>query len=595
MFPAAGGWRVRAALLALGLLASGRHAPAQTQALKAAPDALAERVEVEVVNVDVVVSDRDQGWVLDLNQDDFELLVDGKPVPIDYFAPPRGGNPSSAAVARAPSGPSAGGDAAAPANAESAALVPANLILYVDQTALESRARQITLDELRQFLRRRPAGAERVMVAAFEQNLRVLLLPTTDRARIAQALDQLEKLPARARLGSSERLQLERNVRSYGRAAMGVDAGRGAAYLRAEAQRLEQEISAWAEQEVDRERRAVAALARLVSALAAVEGRKAVVLATAGITANPALFLRSALDQQRRGLTSADSNRTPTLELLGEMLLVEFEQMVHAAQNARVAFYTVSPGAVPQAQNSAEFGSTGPGSDRPLPRDLSVVEASTSITRMAAATGGASFTIGSGLGRRLERVTAEADAAYSLGFTTGAQAGAADHRIEVRTVRTDLEVRHRESFRRRSAPERAETALSAAVTFGQAENPLGISLEVGPGTPGLKRRSGQVVPIAVGIPLRLLALLPVGDERHGAISVRVAIQDAHGRLLEGGIATLPIVVAENQLAKALVSSWYYRAEMRLAPGTQRVAVVVLDEVAGVQSTQFAEIAIPDPK
>ncbi len=74
--------------------------------------------------------------------------------------------------------------------------------------------------------------------------------------------------------------------------------------------------------------------------------------------------------------------------------------------------------------------------------------------------------------------------------------------------------------------------------------------------------------------------------------MRVAIQDARGRLLESGAAIVPIVVPEDQMAKALVSSWYHRAEMRLAPGPQRVAVVVLDEVSGVQSTTFAEIEIP---
>ncbi len=46
------------------------------------------------------------------------------------------------------------------------------------------------------------------MVAAFEQDLRVLLLPTTDPARIAQALDELESRPSLARLGNGEKHQL---------------------------------------------------------------------------------------------------------------------------------------------------------------------------------------------------------------------------------------------------------------------------------------------------------------------------------------------------------------------------------------------------
>ncbi|MDQ1349377.1 MAG: hypothetical protein QG573_2756 [Acidobacteriota bacterium] len=48
-----------------------------------------------------------------------------------------------------------------------------------------------------------------------------------------------------------------------------------------------------------------------------------------------------------------------------------------------------------------------------------------------------------------------------------------------------------------------------------------------------------------------------------------------------------------EMERALVSSRYHRAEMRLAPGPQRVAVVVLDEVSGVQSTTFVELEIAE--
>ncbi len=367
---------------------------------------------------------------------------------------------------------------------------------------------------------------------------------------------------------------------------------------RAEALRLEHEITVWAEQELERERRSIVALERLVGALAAVEGRKAVVLATAGIQGFPARGLFAALDQQRQGpvkLTSSDTNRAPTLEVRGQELLLAFEQMVQAAQNARVAFYTVSPGTPPPPDNSAEFAGTGATSARMLPRDKGVVEAASSVARLAGATGGASFTVGTDLDGRLAAVTADGDAAYSLGFTTSAAAGEKDHKIEVRALRAGLEVRHRESFGRRSAPQRAEAALAAAVTFGQAENPLEIALQLGPAKAEGKKRSGQSVPLAVGIPLRFVTLVPEGELRRGRVSVRVAIQDARGRMLESSAAIVPIVVPNDQMAKAMAGSWYHRAEMRLAPGHQRVAVVVVDEVSGLQSTTFAEIEIPGKK
>ncbi len=244
------------------------------------------------------------------------------------------------------------------------------------------------------------------MVAAFEQDLRVLLLPTADPARIAQALDELENRPSLARLGGGEKRQLEQDIRAYGRNRMRLSgemaAPRGARMQQAEIFRLENEITHWAEQQIDRQRRSIVALERLVGALGAAEGRKAVVLATAGIQAYPARGLFAALDQQRQLVVSTEANRAPTLEVRGLEVLREFEQMVRAAQNARVAFYTVSPVVQPPAENSAEFGSAGPGAAKPLPRDLGAVEAASSIARMAGATGGASYNIGVDLDRRLD-------------------------------------------------------------------------------------------------------------------------------------------------------------------------------------------------
>ncbi len=587
---------VRFTLVGLALLVSPAHGQAPARAPAAADEPFAESVDVEVVSVDVIVTargDRKGGRVLTLGRDDFELLVDGRPVPIEYFAAPRGRVASADATSPplaaesppslplAPIAPIAPAPAPAPAG-------PADLIVYIDQTALENRARHETVRELREFLRSRPAGGDRVSAAAFEQNLRVFLLPTTDPLRIAAALDELETRPSLARLGSGERMQLEHDIRNYGR-----DAARfGGGFLIAEAQRIEQEIQRWAEDQLDRQRRSIAALEQMVGALAASEGRKAVVLATAGIQANPARALFAALDQQRGVATTSDVNRSPTLAIQGQALLADFERMIQSAQNARVAFYTISPVAQPPAGNSAEFGSAGPNSDRLLPRDYGVVEAASSIARLAGATGGSSLTIGAHLDRGLEAVTADVEAAYSIGFSTDAAAGDKDHRIEVRTRQAGFEVRHRESFRRRSAPERANSALAAAVTFGQAENPLEITLKLGEGKSMGKKKGGQIFPLAVGMPLRFLSLVPAGDARRGKVSVRLAIRDDRGKLLESAAAPIPIVVPETQMEKAMVSSWYHRAELRLAPGPQRVAVVVVDEVSGVQSTAFVEIEVP---
>jgi VWFA-related protein len=560
-------------LLVLVSGASGPGAPAQESPPAAATEEFSERVEVEVVNVDVVVTDKAERRILDLVRDDFEILVDGRPVAIEYFAGPR----LAGVTAPAPPAPASAVSAETPPGASGTAVAPTNLILYIDQTALESQDRKTAIQELREFLRARPEGADRVTVAAFDQRLQIVAPATTDPAAIAAAFDQIERRPSFATLGLGEERQLQREIRDLG--TYGGDA-----------RTIEQAIVSWGEQQIDRERRSIAALAQLVDSLAAVEGRKVVVLATAGIEANPAQFLLDALDQKRGALGFSD--RGPSLPLMGQTLLAEFEEMIQGAQNARVTFYSLSPVVRPPAQGGADIWGAGSSSARPLPHDFGAAEAAASIARLTGATGGASFTIWGDLDRRLEGVTADSDAAYSLGFSTGREAGENDHRIEVKTRRADLAVRHRESFRRRGATARVAGALTAAATLGQTENPLEISLSLGAGRPDGKKKSEEIVPISVGIPLRLVALVPQAGESRGSVEIRVSIQDPRGRLHESEVTIVPIVVPEGDLERALAATWYHRAEVRLSPGRQRVAVAVVDQVSGLQSTVVAEHQVP---
>lgn len=61
-----------------------------------AEGAFVDTLEVQAVNVEVVVTDRKGERVQDLTAADFRLLVDGQPVPLDYFAEIRDGRPAVA-------------------------------------------------------------------------------------------------------------------------------------------------------------------------------------------------------------------------------------------------------------------------------------------------------------------------------------------------------------------------------------------------------------------------------------------------------------------------------------------------------------------
>ena len=80
--------------LTLGVALTGQTA-AQTPADEDTPtpaDLFGETINVRIVNVEAVVTDRDGRRVPDLELSDFVLWVDDEQVPIDYFAEVRDGS-----------------------------------------------------------------------------------------------------------------------------------------------------------------------------------------------------------------------------------------------------------------------------------------------------------------------------------------------------------------------------------------------------------------------------------------------------------------------------------------------------------------------
>ncbi len=552
------------------------------------PPVFGERVDVEVVNVDVVVTDASGARIIDLVREDFRLEVDGKPVPIDYFAPP-GARPPAAARS------------AGESDLETVDLSRANLFVFVDQSALEWRTSRQILEEIQAFVLPRAGGSERIMIAAFAENLRILSPPTADRARLERAFAELEKLRGRGSLVVAERSMLEREVRENARPRAQVEivnpetgevgaeqAARVAGQDQADTANLRLQVESFGEQQIDRQARAVAALREWIGALAAIEGRKSVLFASAGYTSQPDAFLTQYLDQKRdeNPTGGSQSNRLPTARLA---LLDDFERAVRAAQNARVAFYTVSPREAPSSSFGAEFTGSGANSTTAAPRDPAIAEAASSLQRLAGATGGDALFLDDGLSERLSTVADDAAASYSLGFTTTEAAGAADHTIRVLTQDGDLTVRHRESFRRSSLAERAEAALVAAATFETTVNPLAMQLELGAPEPLDRKGKEARVPILVRIPLALVSLLPEGERRAAQLTARVAVLNEARHIRLGETAPIVISIPAADLERALGSFWAYRAEVEVGRGSQRIAVVVTDEVGGTVSTLTATV------
>lgn len=165
-----------AASLAAGVAAAQRETPLET-------DPLREEVEVRLVLVDVVVLDRADRTVPDLRLEDFEVIVDGKPLPIDTLdvGCPAGGVDDPIGVPnpkkrQPPAGPR----------------VDRKIVLAFDYLHLAHFHRVEMLDNARRMMRSASVPGEQILVAALNGGLRIEQPFTADRDAVERTLKRMQ-------------------------------------------------------------------------------------------------------------------------------------------------------------------------------------------------------------------------------------------------------------------------------------------------------------------------------------------------------------------------------------------------------------------
>ena len=182
-------WTIAAsAMVSLGLALSSS---AQEAARAPQGQEFGETIDVRVVNVEAVVTSRGGERVRGLKASDFKLRVDGKEVPVDYFAEVAEGN----AVSASGSGGATAGEA-----------VGRNYLVLVDDLVSIQSQRDDLLKKMKLDLNLlKPA--DRMAVLAFDGvHLEILAPWTQDAGMLAAALDKARQRPTR---GAVTRVHLE--------------------------------------------------------------------------------------------------------------------------------------------------------------------------------------------------------------------------------------------------------------------------------------------------------------------------------------------------------------------------------------------------
>src|SRR5712691_8632890 len=226
---------------------------------------LTETIDVKVINVDVVVTDKKGNAITGLTKDDFELFENGQPKLISNFYEVAGKKALN--VSLAPAGPDRPAD---PPKEEISENLRRRIIFYIDNLSLMPFNRNRVFKDMKEFAKNVMRPGDEAMIATFNRSMKIRVNFTRDPLQVQQTLDTIAGESALGVANKSERRDFENRIND----AEGYDDAVATARQ-------------YSESVMHDLRQSVESLNGLMTTLAGVEGKKILVLTTEGFQIQP--------------------------------------------------------------------------------------------------------------------------------------------------------------------------------------------------------------------------------------------------------------------------------------------------------------------
>ena len=527
--------------------------PAVAQAAPEQAPSFDEIVDVRVINLEVVVTEGGQR-VPGLDLADFQLLVDGEEVPVEYFTEVREG--------RAVTGSESAETFALPA-LEPGEAVGTRYLIFIDDFFAIPTYRNRVLTELAEQLPLLGADDRMAIVAFDGTEVEMLSSWTRSLAELGAALDKATKRRAHGLQRLSEQRQFDTTQRFRGRNLRGTRfastafLGRRAGLLsldEIERQRAH-ELASQVEQVADAATSALRAFARP-------PGRKVMLLFSGGWP------------------TSVSSWVAGTFEpVFDDRRLDGWQPFAPLAETANRLGYTLYPvdlhGIDRSLFGNAEHGNlfeATVAADQNFSREK--LEEDT-LYDLAAATGGRALIDGASY-NALEEVIEDTRSYYWLGFSPNWQENDEASQIEVKVKGKKLKVRAREGFSDLSRESEVTMLVESAQLF---DLPLlgDNDLEVSFGEPSDAGYRKVLLPLRLVVPIDYVTLIENGEMSSAELEIRVAATDAAGDRAD--VSVVPVVLSSsNEVVAGQTAVLETQLKLRRKP--HRLLISLYDPMSG---------------
>ncbi len=611
---------------AQGAAPQGAEAPA--------PASFGEQISVDVVNLEVWVSDGKGHSVPGLSKDDFRLFEDGKPVDISNFSSYATRSPDQPATEPSPQAAPEAAPGAVPAPQLAAAPEPPvsaenrlYLVVLIDNWTVRPEDRGRAIDGLRDFLDHHLGPNDLVMIAAHDRSIQLVQGFTSDRQALARALDRVAKSsPAGVQLRSDRRSALNAIREAYQASAdRNARGGRGGEGPCVDAWgNMEAAATGYAANLQGVYQQSGGALVSMAQILAGVPGRKMLLYVGGALEQSPGLDVLHYLVE-----ICPEHQSDIALQYSNFDLTWLYQEVTKAANAAGVTLYTMeaatpggdqdpsSAGPVgslkgtvgydsrsdPTKQGSGGGGTVGGGSfggtaavgggSAPAVSQGQTFRPSTTLQHsaelnkedglvyLAHETGGRSILNAADFKPELARVGSDLRSYYSLGFAPAHRGDGRVHHLEVKVPGGDgYTVRYRRTYVDEPVDQRMAERVRGVAQFGTEANPLRVRIETG--EPTATPNGTFRVPVRLWVPIDAITLLPQKGKSSGRLRLLLAYSDARGQLGPVRQKEVPVTVDPGAAAAAGLSERerLIEVDLNLAAGPHQVAVGVRDELGG---------------
>jgi VWFA-related protein len=555
-----------AALLSVALLPGSFAQSPKAQPATDIPK-LVESIDVRVINVDVVVTDKKGSVITGLNKDDFEIFENGVPKAISNFYAIEGGKPTE--VEPPAPAPAPTSTAPAPAREELPDNLKRRIIFYIDNLSMAPFNRNRVFKSMKEFAKSAMRPGDEAMIATFNRSMKVRVPFTRDPVQIEQMLDSIAGESAMGTTNTSERKQVQDRIKetnSYDEAI---------ASARTYAQSVEHDL-----------RQSAESLNGLMTTLAGVEGKKVLVLASEGFPMQPGREVFQYVDE-----VANEKNWRFSGTILEGMSFdsTSLIQSIARTANANgITMYTVhAAGLSGGNEMSAENAS-------PTPVSVSqaiISNTTDSMRLMADMTGGLASIQTNNFVQAFRNIERDLSTYYSLGYRASTERVDRQRQLTVRVKNKNYVARARQTFVEKSTFAEMNDKVIANLLYKTKQNDLKILVRLGSPveTDELYR-----VPLEIQIPMDSLTLLPQGDDQYvGGFDVYVAVANKDGDMSDVSRKTHQIRVPTTDLARSRGKYYAYSIDLLMEKGLNKISIGVVDDVTNVSGFAREQIIAQD--